>query len=318
MARRQLSLFPQTTLRDLADAIREAGPAALAEAERRANDARYVEVDVRSALTESRGMPFRWALNPYRGCTHACEYCYARKYQRHLEMGTGDDFSSVILIKRNLPAVLRKELGRPSWAPEWVAIGTATDPYQPVEGEVRLTRQAIEVLLEAKTPFSITTKGPMVVRDADLLARAAAGAGTKVFMSVPSVDETAWRHLEPGTAPPLQRLRAARVLRDRGIDARILMMPLVPGITTPRRIVERTLAAIAAAGLPLAGAGVTHLEAGVREHFFMFLAREYPDLVERYRRLYVGFYAPAGYAAQVSEMVRTLAAKVGLARAGRG
>jgi DNA repair photolyase len=317
MARRQLSLFPQTTLRDLADAIREAGPAALAEAERRANDARYVEVDVRSALTESRGMPFRWALNPYRGCTHACEYCYARKYQRHLEMGTGDDFSSVILVKRNLPAVLRKELRRPSWAHELVAIGTATDPYQPVEGEARLTRQAIEVLLETQTPFSITTKGPMVVRDADLLAVGAANAGARVFMSVPSVDETAWRHLEPGTAPPAQRLRAARLLRERGIDARVLMMPLVPGITTPRRIVERTLEAIAAAGLPLAGAGVTHLEAGVRDHFLAFLTRDYPDLVARYRRLYTGFYAPAGYAAQVSEMVRTLAAKVGLRRAGR-
>ena len=245
------------------------------------------------------------------------EHCYARKYQRHLEMGTGDDFSSVILIKRNLPAVLRRELRRPAWAREWVAIGTATDPYQPVEGEVRLTRQAIAVLLETETPFSITTKGPMVVRDADLLARAAAGAGTKVFMSVPSVDETAWRHLEPGTAPPLQRLRAARLLRDRGIDARVLMMPLVPGITTPRRIVERTLEAIAAAGLPLAGAGITHLEAGVRDHFLTFLARDYPDLVARYRRLYVGFYAPAGYAAQVAEMVRTLAAKVGLGRASR-
>jgi DNA repair photolyase len=317
MGRRQLSLFPQTTLRDFADAIREGGPAALAEAERRANDARYVEVDVRSALTESRGMPFRWALNPYRGCTHACEYCYARKYQRHLEMGTGDDFSSVILIKRNLPAVLRRELRRPAWAREWVAIGTATDPYQPVEGEVRVTRQAIEVLLETATPFSITTKGPMVIRDADLLTAAASQAGVKVFMSVPSVDETAWRHLEPGTAPPLQRLRAARLLRERGIDARVLMMPLVPGITTPRRIVERTLEAIAAAGLPLAGAGVTHLEPGVRDHFLTFLARDYPDLVARYRRLYVGFYAPASYAAQVSDMVRALAAKVGLARPGR-
>src|SRR5262249_5620132 len=161
--------------------------------------------------------------------------------------GTGDDFSSVILVKRNLPAVLRRELTRPSWTHESVAIGTATDPYQPIEGEARLTRSAIEVFLSTDTPFSITTKGPMVVRDVDLLSRGGAGAGVKVFMSVPSTDETAWSRLEPGTAPPAQRLRAARFLRDRGVDARVLMMPLVPGITTPRPVVEWTLRAVAAA-----------------------------------------------------------------------
>ncbi len=234
-------------------------------------------------MTESRGMPFRWALNPYRGCTHACEYCYARKYQRHLEMGPGDDFSSVILVKRNLPAVLRREVTRPSWAHERVAIGTATDPYQPIEGETQLTRRSLEVLIDAQTPVSITTKGPLVVRDADLLGQATAGAGAMVFISVPSVDEAAWRHLEPGTAPPLQRIRAAGYLRGRGIDARVLMMPLVPGITTARPVVERTLQAIAAAGVPLAGAGVAHLDAGVRDHFLAFLSRTYPDLVEGYR-----------------------------------
>jgi DNA repair photolyase len=316
MPRRQLALFPERTLRDVADVFRTTGVAGLF-ADRRADEARYVDVEVRSALTESRGMPFRWALNPYRGCTHACEYCYARKYQRHLEMGAGDDFSSVILVKRNLPAVLRREVTRVSWTQERVAIGTATDPYQPIEGEARLTRQSLEVLLEARTPVSITTKGPMVVRDADLLAQAAAGPGAMVFMSVPTVDEAAWRHLEPGTAPPLQRIRAAGYLRSRGIDARVLMMPLVPGITTPRSIVERTLRAIAAVGVPLAGAGVAHLEAGVRDHFLAFLSRTYPDLLEGYRRLYLGPYAPSGYARQVSAMVQALAAKVGLGRASR-
>jgi len=314
--RRQLSLFPETTLRDVAEAIRMAGVEGL-DAERRADDARYVDVQVRSALTESRGMPFRWALNPYRGCTHACEYCYARKYQRHLEMGPGDDFSSVILVKRNLPAVLRREVTRASWAHERVAIGTATDPYQPIEGEAQLTRRSLEVLIDAQTPVSITTKGPLVVRDADLLAQATAGAGAMVFISVPSVDDAAWRHLEPGTAPPLQRIRAAGYLRRRGVDARVLMMPLVPGITTPRPVVERTLQAIAAAGVPLAGAGVAHLDAGVRDHFLAFLSRTYPDLVEGYGRLYAGAYAPAGYARQVAAMIHAIAAKVGLRPASR-
>ena len=313
MARRQYSLFPEsTTLRDVAEAMRSAGLESLPDVSHRADDARYVDIEVRSALTESKGMPFRWALNPYRGCTHACEYCYARKYQRHLEMGTGDDFSSVILVKRNLAAVLRRELTRPSWARETVAIGTATDPYQPIEGEARLTRSAIEVFLATGTPFSITTKGPMVVRDVDLLARAAAGAGVKVFMSVPSTDETAWSRLEPGTAPPAQRLRAARFLRDRGVDARVLMMPLVPGITTPRPVVERTLREVAAAGVPLAGTCVAHLEAGVRDHFLAFLGREYPELVARYQRLYPGSYARKSYTDQVATMVKSLRTKVGL------
>lgn len=318
LARKQFSLFPQTTLRDVAEAMRRAhaegaeGFDLWPEARRRADHARYVDVDVRSALTECKGMPFRWALNPYRGCTHACEYCYARKYQRHLEMGAGDDFSSVILVKRNLAAVLRRELTRPSWARESVAIGTATDPYQPIEGEARLTRAAIDVFVATNTPFSITTKGPMVVRDVDLLAQAAAGAGAKVFMSVPSTDETAWSKLEPGTAPPAQRLRAARLLRDRGVDARVLMMPLVPGITTPRRVVERTLRDVAAAGVPLAGTCVAHLEAGVRDHFLAFLGRDYPELVPRYQRLYQGSYARKTYTEQVSAMIKELRTRVGL------
>jgi DNA repair photolyase len=319
----QFSLFPKTTLRDVAEARRAAGAGpdgfeafveTFPEATRRADQARYVDVDVKSALTESRGMPFRWALNPYRGCTHACEYCYARKYQRHLEMGAGDEFSSVILVKRNLPAVLRREVRRPTWARESVAIGTATDPYQPIEGQARLTRQSIAVLIDAGTPLSITTKGPMVVRDADLLVEATRGAGAKVFVSMPTADETAWRQLEPGTAPPAQRLRAVRTLVDRGIDARIFMMPLVPGITTGRAVLNKTLRAIADAGVPFAGGGVVHLERDVREHFMTFLARAYPDLVEGYERLYIGAYAPRSYAAKVSETLRGLARAVGLSK----
>jgi DNA repair photolyase len=310
-SRRQFSLFPATTLRDVADAMRTAAGTAdletLFDARQRADQARYIDIDVKSALTESRGMPFRWALNPYRGCTHDCQYCYARKYQRHLEMGL-DDFSSVILVKRNLAAVLRREVSRPSWERETVAIGTATDPYQPIEGEAKLTREAIGVLIAARTPFSITTKGPMVVRDADLLASASEDARPRVLMSVPSTDADAWAKLEPGTAPPLQRLRAARILRERGIDARVLMMPLVPGITTRRSIVEATLRDIAAAGVPVAAVGVTHLERGVRDHFLTFLGREYPDLVPRYERLYAGPYAPKSYTRQVSALVHKLAA----------
>jgi DNA repair photolyase len=297
--RAQLVLFPDAavspTLREVADAVREAGVDALSDAKRRADQARYQEVHVRSAMARAKGMPFKWALNPYRGCTHACEYCYARKYQRHLELGAGDDFSSVILVKRNLPEALRRELGRASWARESVAVGTATDPYQPIEGHYRITRQCLEALSDARTPFTIVTKGPMVVRDADVLARASRAAGCRVYLSVPSVDEEACAALEPGTAPPAQRLRAARQLIDAGIEAGILMMPLVPGITTSARAIERTVDAIAEAGVPLHGSNVARLDPGVREHFFAFLARRYPDLLAGYDRLYDG----RGYAASV-------------------
>src|SRR5690606_33910159 len=155
------------TLRDMADALRASGHDALAEAEPRADRARYQEVHVRSALARSKGMPFNWALNPYRGCTHACEYCYARKYQRHLELGAGDDFSSITCVRRNLADALRRELRRPGWARGLVAVGTATDPYQPIEGHYRITRRCLETLVEHDTPFSIVTKGPMIVRDLD-------------------------------------------------------------------------------------------------------------------------------------------------------
>jgi DNA repair photolyase len=264
-------------------------------------------------MTRAMGMPFRWALNPYRGCTHACEYCYARKYQRHLELGAGDDLSSVILVKRNLAAVLKKEITRPSWTREGIAVGTATDPYQPIEGHYRITRQALEVMADADTPFSIVTKGPMVVRDIDVLARATARAGAKVFFSVPSVDQRAWSTLEPGTASPEQRLRAARALVDAGIEAAVLMMPLVPGISTSRTSIDTTVRAIADAGVRLAGSCVARFEPGVREHFFPFLEGAFPALVDGYGRLYgAGANVKKDYAASVKALVEDAAARAGL------
>lgn len=307
MATRQISLFPEAEgdigLREAADLIRLAGIDGLPEAVRRADDARYQEVVVKSALTEAQGMPFRWALNSYRGCTHACQYCYARKYQRHLELNAGDDFSSVIFVKTNLPEVLRRELSRRSWARETVAVGTATDPYQPIEGRYQITRRCLEVLTEHGTPFSIVTKGPMIVRDLDVLERATAAAGCQVFFSVPSVDEGACEQLEPGAAPPRQRLRAATRLRDAGVKVGVLMMPLVPGITTSQSSLEQTVSAIREAGLTVAGATVARLDPGVREFFFEFIAREYPHLIDGYRRLYTDTRAAAPYLAAVRAAV---------------
>jgi len=306
----QLSLFPEDvrapTLRDVANAVREAGLEGLPSATQRADQARYQEVQVRSALAHTEGMPFKFALNPYRGCTHACEYCFARKYQPYLELGTGDDFSSVIFVKKNVPEALAREVSAKGWQRESVAIGTATDPYQPIEGHYKLTRRCLEVLTRSRTPFSIITKGPMIVRDVDVLSEATRHAGCHIYLSVPSVDEAAWERLEPGTAPPLQRIRAARQLRDAGVDAGVLMMPLVPGITTSRAIVERTVRAIAEAGVPITGSGILHLEERVRQHFFAFLEREYPGLMDGYRELYKKAYAPKGYADRIKLLVKSV------------
>jgi DNA repair photolyase len=186
-----------------------------------------------------------------------------------------------------------------------VAVGTATEPYQPIEGHYRLTRRCLEVLVAADTPISLVTKGPMVVRDRDVLQQAASGPGCQVFLSVPSVDAEAWRRLEPGTASPHHRLHAARTLRDAGIDAQVLMMPLVPGISTSRGSISRTLAALESAGVPLAGVDVARFDPGVREYFFGFLAREFPNLLEGYGRLYTGTRAPAAYVRDVKAVVAT-------------
>jgi len=309
----QFSLFPGAaapSLREVAEAVRAAGLDGLPDARRRADEARYQEVTVRSGLTRTTGMPFRWALNPYRGCTHACEYCYARKYQPHLELGVGDDFSGVILVKRNLPDVLARELARRGWERETVAVGTATDPYQPIEGHYRLTRRCLELLAAHRTPFTVVTKGPLVVRDADVFVEASRQAGCQVVMSVASVDEEAWRALEPGTAPPGQRLRAIGALARAGVDAGVLMMPLLPGISTSTRAVTRTIEAIAGSGARFLGASVARLDAGVRDHFFAVLAREYPGLVDGYARLYRHTHAPGRYVAAVKAVVRSARARL--------
>src|SRR5216117_830808 len=189
---------PKPTTRDIARTVKEGGgAAALTEAERRADAARYQEVQCRSALNAVKGMPFDWTLNPYRGCTHGCHYCYARRYHAQFELNADDEFASVILVKKNFVDVLTRELARPAWKGDYVAVGTATDCYQPIEGHYKLTRRAIEALLRARNPMGLITKGPMDVRDRDLLAALSRVARCTVYMSVPTVDEQAWERLEP-------------------------------------------------------------------------------------------------------------------------
>ena len=307
---------PPTT-RTIALTVKQGGAAALDRAERRADDARYQEVTCRSALNPVKGMPFNWTLNPYRGCTHACHYCFARRYQTQFELGPDDEFSSLIFVKTNLPEVLRRELDRPAWKRELVAVGTATDPYQPIEGHYKLTRRALEALLAARTPVGVVTKGPMVIRDADLLAQLGRSAGCTVYLSVPSVDEDAWAALEPGTAHPLQRLRAVRELRKAGVNAGVLMAPIVPGFTTDRKKLEATVRAIAEHDAAFVGANLLYLKGGTKDHFMGFLRQEYPNLVEGYERLYPGAYAPREYDKAVRALLETLQNRYDVRRRGR-
>ena len=306
--------LPPTT-RDVARLVKAGGLAALPDAVQRADQATYQEIRCRSALNRSQGMPFfKWTLNPYRGCTHGCHYCFARKYQPHLELGAGDDFASVIFVKTNVAEVLRRELQLPSRRGEQVALGTATDPYQPIEGTYGLTRACLEAFRDAPTPLGIVTKGPMVVRDVDLLRDLAKTTKLSVYLSVPSLDDDAWRRLEPGTASPMQRLRAVRALVDAGVHCGVLMAPLVPGITTKPSLIEATIKAAADHGAVSVGAMVLHLEGGARSHFLQVIAREYPQLVDGYERLFAKKRAPAAYTGEVARIVGLLKARYGVAQ----
>ncbi|WP_242822414.1 radical SAM protein [Thermaerobacter marianensis] len=258
------------------------------------------------------GMPFRWSINPYRGCTHGCVYCYARATHPYLGLDGGLDFESVIFVKADAVKALRRDLGRPGWNRELVAIGTATDPYQPIEGKYRLMRGILRELIDAGTPFSITTKSTLVLRDLDLLVEATRRAGCTVNLSVPTVDPALWRQLEPGTPHPYQRLRVLQRLREAGVRAGVFLAPILPGITDDRRHLEAVVREAARHGAAFLWPGVLHLGPGVREWVFPALARIRPDLMPMYRALYRGRDAAPFYRESVLRRVEELKTKWGL------
>lgn len=273
---------------------------------------KYHEVLARSALNRVTGMGFHWSLNPYQGCVHACVYCFARAHAKLADRDPGEGFSADIGVKVNVAEVLRHELSRPSWRHEQVAFGTATDPYQPIEGRYRLTRRCLEALRDHWTPVGLITKGTMVVRDADVLAELSARAETRVCFSVPTVDEQVWRVSEPGTPPPRQRLRALKILAASGINAGVGMAPILPGISDSPAQLEATVAAAADAGAAFLWGNLVYLKPGTREHFFQFLDREYPHLRPQYDRLYPGPYAPASVKTAVHNRVNRLGQERGM------
>ena len=271
----------------------------------------YRSEPCKSALTQVRGMPFKWSLNPYMGCAHRCTFCYVRHFEQRADRPADDRYGRSIRVKPNIAEVLRRELARASWQREEVALGTATDPYQPAEGRFRLTRSCITVLAESGTPFSIVTRGPLVVRDVDILVEAAREVSVAVFVSLPTLDERVWRTTEPGTAPPTSRLRAIRALAEAGIDVGVGMAPILPGLSDSPVLLEATVAAVRAAGARSIWASVVHLRPGVREHFLDALARDWPEQVERYEALFATrAYLPPSVTAAITEPAR--AARVSL------
>jgi DNA repair photolyase len=246
----------------------------------------YREEPCRSALNRVTGMPFDWSLNPYMGCAHRCTFCYVRAFELRADRPSGSRYGRSIRVKVNVAEVLRKELARRSWTGDPVAIGAATDPYQPAEGRYRLTRACLEVLAEARNPFSLITRGPMIVRDVDVLVEAARRADVSVTFSVPTLDEDVWRKTEPGTAHPRQRLRALRTLVEAGVKAGVGMAPILPGLSDrPEQLAEVVRAARDAGATGIWG-NVLYLKPGTREHFLECLAEEWPELIPEYERLY--------------------------------
>src|SRR4051794_4865675 len=276
------------------------------------------EVRARSALNAvppGSPVPFRWTINPYRGCSHACRYCFARKTHEWLELDSGRDFDTQIVVKTNLVEVLRRELARPSWAREHVALGTNTDPYQRAEGRYRLMPGVIRALAGSGTPFSVLTKGTLARRDLPLLAAAARDVPLGLGVSMAIWDERLHEALEPGAPSPRARLELVRAITGAGLPCGVFLAPVLPGLTDDEKSLDAALAAIAAAG----AGGVTvlalHLRPGAREWFLGWLAREHPELLPRYRQLYHrGAYVPAEYRSWLAARVAPLLARHGLDR----
>src|SRR5213596_2908662 len=248
----------------------------------------YREEPCRSALNRVRGMRFQWSLNPYMGCVHRCTFCYVRAFEKRSDRPSDDRYGTSIRVKTNVADVLRRELARASWEHEHVAIGAATDPYQPAEGRYRLTRACLEALRDASNPFSIITRGPMIVRDLDVLAEASRRASVSVTFSIPTIDDEVWRKTEPSTAHPRQRLRALKRLVDAGVDARVGMAPILPGISDDPEQLRAVVRAAREAGATGIWANLLFLRPGTREHFLAHLAEDWPEQLPLYERLYAG------------------------------
>ncbi len=279
----------------------------------------FHEVLAKSALNrvaDASKMPFDWTINPFRGCSHACAYCFARPSHAYLGLNAGRDFESQIVVKVNIADVLAAELARPTWRREPVAIGANTDAYQRAEGKYRLMPGIITTLARSGTPFGFLTKGSLVRRDLPLLAEAARDVGVSVGFSIAIFDDALQRSVEPGTPTTAARLATVTAAREAGLYPYVYMAPILPFLTDSDEYLDDALRQIREAGAASTSYEVLHLRPGVKESYVAWLARERPDLVPRYRALYgCGANAPRGYRAELAERIRPLLRAHGLERA---
>ncbi|WP_328631699.1 Rv2578c family radical SAM protein [Streptomyces sp. NBC_00356] len=276
----------------------------------------FHEIRARSIVNRVPGasrMPFEWTVNPYRGCTHACVYCFARNTHRYLDLDTGLGFDSQIVVKMNAPQLLRHHLASRRWHGEHIAMGTNVDCYQRAEGRYQLMPGIIEALRDFANPFSILTKGTLILRDLPVLRQAAEVTDVGISVSVGFVDRELWRTVEPGTPAPERRLDVVRALSDAGIGCGVLMAPVIPFLGDHPDQLRATVRAIAQAGATSVTPLVLHLRPGAREWFMGWLAQHHPHLVRRYERLYAeGAYAPKWYQRRVTRQVHELAEEFGI------
>jgi DNA repair photolyase len=279
----------------------------------------FFEINARSIINRvpaASRVPFEWTINPYRGCSHACVYCFARNTHTYLDLDSGRDFDSKIVVKVNAAELVRKELASPRWGGQHIAMGTNVDCYQRAEGRYGLMRGILAALRDAANPFSILTKGSLILRDLDLLTQAADVTEVSANVSAGFTGDELWRSVEPGTPAPRKRLEVCATLNDNGIGCGVLMAPILPYLTDSPGELERTVRQIAEAKATHVVPIVLHLRPGAREWFLGWLGREHPRLVPRYLELYGrGAYAPKAYQRQIAERVGELAARHGVGRA---
>ena len=250
-----------------------------------------VEVAAKSVLNRVKGMPFAWSINPYRGCWHQCVFCYARRTHAFLEEDGVRGWGR-IYVKVNAPQVLRDELSRPRWRREYVALGTVTDPYQPVEGTYRITRRIVAELARARTPAGLITRSPLICRDADVLEELARRAELQITISLPTLDADVARKLEPTVAPPSKRLFTLQTLASRGLCVGISVAPIVPHLTDSRENFRAIVRAARDCGASFLWSNVLYLREEARDSFFLFLREHYPEYVREYERIYARIHPP--------------------------
>jgi DNA repair photolyase len=266
----------------------------------------YREEPCKTALNRVTGMRFGWSLNPYMGCAHRCTFCYVRGFELRADRPWDERYGTSIRIKTNIVEVLRSELAKRSWKRETVTLGAATDPYQPAEGRYKLSRRCIEALSKARTPFNIITRGPMIVRDIDVLAEASRRVEVSVNFSIPTLDSDVWRKTEPATAPPHQRLRAVSELVRAGVKAGVSVAPVLPGISDGKEQIEAVVRAARDAGATHMWCAVLHLKPGTREYFLDALARDWPALLPGYEEMYEKIYLAKRDAEPIYETFREI------------